>query len=74
MMSGNLILTAIINGSIRNYTPQDKAGLFQGIRMIFMVMLPMIIGPIIGALVIKNSGNTYVDLGVVKKFLHQQSG
>lgn len=67
MMSGNLILTAIINGSIRNYTPQDKAGLFQGIRMIFMVMLPMIIGPIIGALVIKNSGNTYVDLGVVKE-------
>ena len=27
----------------------------------------MIIGPIIGALVIKNSGNTYVDLGVVKE-------
>ncbi len=67
MMSGNLILTAIINGSIRNYTPQDKAGLFQGIRMIFAVMLPMIIGPIIGALVIKNSGNTYVDLGVIKE-------
>ena len=67
MMSGNLILTAIINGSIRNYTPADKAGLFQGIRMIFMVMLPMIIGPVIGALVIKNSGNTYVDLGVIKE-------
>ncbi|MGI6607653.1 MAG: MFS transporter [Erysipelotrichaceae bacterium] len=67
MMSGNLILTAIIHGSIRNYTPEDKAGLFQGIRMIFMVMLPMIIGPVIGALVIKNSGNTYVDLGVVKE-------
>jgi len=67
MMSGNLLLTAIINGSIRNYTPQNKAGLFQGIRMIFAVMLPMIIGPVIGALVIKNSGNTYVDLGVVKE-------
>ena len=67
MMSGNLLLTAIINGSIRNYTPLDKAGLFQGIRMIFAVMLPMIIGPVIGALVIKNSGNTYVDLGVVKE-------
>ena len=34
--------------------------------MIFGVMLPMIIGPAIGAAVIRGSDSTYVDLGVVK--------
>ena len=67
MMSGNLIVTAIINGNIRNCTPEEKAGGFQGIRMIFGVMLPMIIGPYIGAAVIKSSNQTYVDLGTVKQ-------
>ena len=47
-------------------TPRGKVGHFQGIRMIFGVMLPMIIGPAIGAAVIRGSDSTYVDLGVVK--------
>ena len=66
MMSGYMLVTAIISAIIRDYTPRDKAGLFQGIRMIFAVLLPMVIGPYIGAAVIKNSGATYEDLGVVK--------
>ncbi|MBR0137940.1 MAG: MFS transporter [Erysipelotrichaceae bacterium] len=67
MMSGNLIVTALINGSIRNTTPKDSAGGFQGIRMIFGVMLPMIIGPYIGAAVINNANETYEDLGTIKQ-------
>ena len=67
MMSGNLIVTALINGSIRNHTPKTSAGAFQGIRMIFGVMLPMIIGPFIGALVIHGGGQTYEDLGAIKE-------
>ena len=67
MMSGNLIVTSLINGSIRNYTPKENAGGFQGIRMIFAVMLPMIIGPFIGAAVIKNSQTYYIDLGTFKQ-------
>ncbi|MEG2234684.1 MAG: MFS transporter [Oscillospiraceae bacterium] len=66
MMSGYMLVTAIISAMVRDYTPKDKAGHFQGIRMIFFVMLPMLIGPYIGAAVIKNSGETYEELGVVK--------
>lgn len=67
MMSGFMVLLAAINGLIQDYLPQGMAGRFQGVRMIFAVMLPMIIGPFIGSLVIKNSNETYVDLGVVKQ-------
>jgi len=66
MMGGYMLVTASLSASIRDFTPTDRVGEFQGIRMIFAVMLPMIIGPSIGAAVIKNSGSTYVELGVVK--------
>lgn len=66
MMSGNLILTAIINVKVRDYTPLDKVGHFQGIRMIFYVLIPMVIGPFIGSAVIKNASEFYVELGVSK--------
>ena len=67
MMSGNLIVTSLTNAYVRNFTPLNKAGQFQGIRMIFGVMLPMIIGPYIGAFVIQGSSETYTDMGVVKQ-------
>lgn len=66
MMGGYMLVTAALSATIRDFTPMDRVGQFQGIRMIFAVMLPMIIGPWIGAAVIKNSGSTYVDLGTVK--------
>lgn len=66
MMSGNLILAAVLYAKVRDYTPLDKVGHFQGIRMIFQVLTPMIIGPMIGSLVIVSTGRTYTDLGVVK--------
>ena len=61
-----MLVTAILSGVIRDHTPAGKAGHFQGIRMIFGVLLPMILGPAIGAAVIRGSDSTYVDLGVVK--------
>lgn len=67
MMGANLVVTAAINATIRDYTPEDKAGLFQGIRMFFSVLLPMVIGPFIGSAVIKNSNETYEEFGVVKQ-------
>ena len=66
MMSGYMLVTAALSGIIRDNTPRDKIGHFQGIRMIFGVLLPMIIGPIIGAEVIRGSDSTYIELGVVK--------
>jgi MFS family permease len=66
MMSGYMLVTAALSGIIRDNTPRDKIGHFQGIRMIFGVLLPMIIGPLIGAEVIRGSDSTYIELGVVK--------
>ena len=63
MMSGYMMMSAALGANIRDWTPKDKAGHFQGIRMIFAVLLPMIIGPAIGAEVIRNSDSTYMELG-----------
>ena len=66
MMSGYMMLSAALSANIRDWTPEGKVGHFQGIRMIFAVLLPMIIGPSIGAAVIRGSDSTYIDLGQVK--------
>ncbi|MBQ6274743.1 MAG: MFS transporter [Oscillospiraceae bacterium] len=66
MMSGYMMLTAALSANIRDWTPEDKAGHFQGIRMIFQVLLPMIIGPAIGAALIRSNPMTYEDLGQTK--------
>ncbi|MDD3920554.1 MAG: MFS transporter [Eubacteriales bacterium] len=67
LISGFMLLSAAIGAAVRDHTPEGKAGQFQGIRMIFAVLLPMIIGPFIGAAVIQNSSATYTELGVVKQ-------
>lgn len=66
MMAGYMLVTAVLSATVRDYTPAGKEGLFQGVRMIFAVLIPMIVGPFIGSAVIQNSGATYTDLGVVK--------
>ena len=58
---GYAVIGILINASIRDLTPEDKAGLFQGIRMIFYVLLPMVIGPLIGNIAIQKSDVTYVN-------------
>lgn len=67
MMGGYMLVTAALSAVIRDYTPKDKAGHFQGIRMIFAVLLPMVTGPYIGAALIRKSGETYTELGVIKQ-------
>ena len=61
-----MMMTSALGANIRDWTPAGKAGHFQGIRMIFAVLLPMVTGPAIGAAVIKNGASTYVELGQVK--------
>ncbi len=58
---GNLVITIQLNAAIKDFIPQGKAGLFQGIRMIFVVLLPMIIGPALGDLACRNSAITYAN-------------
>nr|MDO8110741.1 hypothetical protein [Candidatus Sigynarchaeota archaeon] len=43
-------------GWLQDAYPAGNVGKFQGIRMIFMVLLPMVIGPPIGATIISTFG------------------
>jgi len=45
MMAGYLIGTAILGAIVRDETPKEEVGLFQGVRMVFVVLVPMIVGP-----------------------------
>ena len=45
---GNALVNILFGAAVKDFIPEGKAGLFQGIRMIFAVMLPMVIGPVIG--------------------------
>ncbi len=67
MLGGSMVLSACLQGLIRDYTPQRKAGRFQGIRILFQALIPMVTGPYIGSAVIGHTGRTYEDLGVVKE-------
>ena len=55
MMSGYLSGMAVFGASIRDYTPVGKAGMFQGLRIFSQVLVPGVIGPAIGAAVLKNA-------------------
>lgn len=55
MMCGYLSGMATFGALIRDYTPENKAGMFQGLRICFQVLLPGMIGPAIGAAVLKNA-------------------
>ncbi len=55
MMTGYLAGMAVFGAMLRDYTPENKAGMFQGLRIVAQVLIPGIIGPAIGAAVLKNA-------------------
>ena len=55
MMCGYLSGMAVFGALIRDHTPADQAGMFQGLRIIGQVLIPGVIGPAIGAAVLKNA-------------------
>ena len=55
MMTGYLAGMAVFGAMIRDYTPEGKAGSFQGLRIVGQVLIPGIIGPAIGAAVLANA-------------------
>lgn len=63
MMAGMMSSIAAVSAMTRDQTPADRAGGVQGARMIMAVMLPMVIGPAIGAAIISGAAHTYVELG-----------
>jgi MFS family permease len=53
---GFVILLLSIGAWIKNLMPEENRGQFEGVRMIFNVAIPMIIGPAIGSFLITNYG------------------
>ena len=55
MMSGYLSGMAAYGTQLRNYTPEHMAGRFQGLRILSQVLIPGMIGPQIGAWVLRDA-------------------
>ena len=55
MMSGYLCGMAVFGAKIREHIPENMAGRFQGIRIIGQVLIPGVVGPSIGAFVLRNA-------------------
>ena len=63
MMCGNLGGGAMFGAMVRDHTPQNKAGMFQGLRICAQVLIPGVVGPAIGAAVLKNAATIVNDDG-----------
>lgn len=53
MICGYILTSALCGSIMRDYTPKDDVGKLQGVRMVFAVLIPMIIGPMIGNMINK---------------------
>ena len=63
---GYVVLQIQLNAAVRDHIPEDKVGLFQGIRMIFFVLIPMVVGPWLGDIAIRSSNFTIIEYGEPK--------
>ncbi|MEV0590139.1 MFS transporter [Nonomuraea cavernae] len=67
LISGLMLVMAPVGAIIRDHSPSDRAGHVQGLRMVFGILIPMVVGPFLGALVIRGADEYYEDLGVLKQ-------
>jgi MFS family permease len=67
LMSGFMLSAAATGAAVRDFSPPDRVGMVQGLRMIAYVLVPMVIGPFIGAAVISGADATYEELGQLKQ-------
>ena len=65
MMSGYLTGMAVFGAEIRDLIPENRAGQFQGVRIIGQVFIPGLIGPAIGAFVLRNAAEIVNSDGTV---------
>ena len=56
LYTGLIIYHVSIGAWIKNLIPEDGRGKFEGIRMIFNIAIPMLIGPTFGSILVINFG------------------
>lgn len=66
---GYIVIMIQFGANVRDSIPQDKVGLFQGVRMIFFVLIPMVVGPTLGNIATKNSTVTITDVSGAESML-----
>ena len=72
MMCGFLGTGAMLGARVRDCTPEGKAGMFQGLRIIGQVLIPGVIGPAIGAWLLRNA-ETMVNTDGTTSFIPNES-
>lgn len=72
MMCGYLAGTAVFGAVIRDHTPEGRAGMFQGLRIAGQVLIPGIVGPAIGAWVLRDAETVVGDDGT-ESFIPDQN-
>ncbi len=63
MMCGYLGTGAVLGAKLRSHIPQNKSGMFQGLRIFAQVLIPGVIGPAIGAAVLSDAKTVLNDDG-----------
>lgn len=63
MICGYIFISALLGAIIRDLTPSDSAGKLQGVRMVFAVLIPMVIGPMVGNAINKVRGIKLTEPG-----------
>ena len=63
MITGYIFFSAMCGAVTRDYTPQQDAGKLQGVRMLFNVLIPMLVGPMIGNAINKINAIPLKDAG-----------
>lgn len=58
---GNALVNILFGAAVKDFIPEGKAGLFQGIRMIFTVLIPMVVGPVIGDAACQHAARTIIN-------------
>ena len=53
----------MLGAKVRTHTPENKSGMFQGLRIVAQVLIPGVIGPAIGAKVLENAATIVNDDG-----------
>ncbi|MBE6674258.1 MAG: MFS transporter [Ruminococcaceae bacterium] len=61
MMCGYLSGMAVFGAVIRDSIPQNKSGMFQGLRIVGQVLIPGVVGPFIGSLILKNARQELIN-------------
>jgi hypothetical protein len=72
MLCGYLSGMGIFGAMLRDHTPDGKAGMFQGQRIVGQVLIPGIIGPAIGAAVLANA-DTIVNSDGTTSFIPNEN-